>query len=153
MFAKRLKELRQQKRLSQYQLADLLKLTRGQLANYEQKKRQPDFDTLELLADFFKVSTDYLLGRTDDPTPPRAKQQKPPTHEEYVLDVLTLADAAIRIANLFNEDLIDENEYMRLNKLAVKKFPLRPAKGSPAAAHLEVNVPCTGVFEKKNKEQ
>ncbi|MEG3071083.1 MAG: hypothetical protein RQM92_09915 [Candidatus Syntrophopropionicum ammoniitolerans] len=60
-----------------------------------------------------------------------------------------LADAAIRIANLFNEDLIDEDEYLRLNRLAVKKFPLRPTKGSPAAAHLVVNVPCTGVFEKK----
>lgn len=92
-------------------------------------------------------SSHHDTGRTDDPTPPQAKKEEP-SHEEYVLDVKTLADAAIRIANLFNEDLIDEEEYLRLNALAVKKFPLNPTKGSPRAAHLEVDMPGTGVFEK-----
>lgn len=65
MFGKRLAELRNQKELSQYELADRLNLSRTQLANYEQGKREPDFETLVLLADFFEVSLDYLLGRTD----------------------------------------------------------------------------------------
>ena len=65
LFAKRLSELRKAKGLSQYELADRLGFSRGQLANYEQGKRQPDHEVLGQLADFFEVSTDYLLGRTD----------------------------------------------------------------------------------------
>lgn len=67
MFGKRLAFLRKQKSISQYKLAELLKLTRGQIANYEQGKRQPDYETLKMFADFFSVSTDYLLGKSDDP--------------------------------------------------------------------------------------
>ena len=66
-FGERLAQLRNQKELSQYKLAELLGFSRGQVANYEQGTRQPDFDTLKKLAAFFNVTTDYLLGRTDDP--------------------------------------------------------------------------------------
>lgn len=65
MFNKKLIELRKNLKLSQYELADRLGFSRGKLANYEQGTRQPDFDTLEKIADFFGVSTDYLLGRED----------------------------------------------------------------------------------------
>lgn len=67
MFAKRLISLRNLKELSQYEIAERLGFSRGQYANYEQGTREPDFETLQKLADFFEVSTDYLLGRTDDP--------------------------------------------------------------------------------------
>lgn len=65
MFEIRLAELRKQKKISQYALARLTNLSRGQIANYEQGIRQPDFKTLVILADFFEISLDYLLGRTD----------------------------------------------------------------------------------------
>ncbi|KYC71666.1 helix-turn-helix transcriptional regulator [Heyndrickxia faecalis] len=65
MFGKRLSALRKQKGLSQYELADKLGYSRGQIANYEQGKREPDYETLQKIADFFDVTTDYLLGRTD----------------------------------------------------------------------------------------
>ncbi|WP_041274401.1 helix-turn-helix domain-containing protein [Desulforamulus reducens] len=55
--------------LTQEQLAQQLGFTRGQVSNYEQGSREPDFETLKKIADFFKVTTDYMLGRTDDPTP------------------------------------------------------------------------------------
>ncbi|MTI84412.1 MAG: helix-turn-helix domain-containing protein [Firmicutes bacterium] len=64
-FSKRLVKLRKEKCLSQYELAKLLNLTRGQIANYEQGKRQPDYETLYKLANFFDASVDYLLGYTD----------------------------------------------------------------------------------------
>ena len=67
MFNDRLVLLRKRKGLSQYKLAEILNLTRGQVANYEQGKRQPDYETLKMFADFFNVSTDYLIGRSDDP--------------------------------------------------------------------------------------
>ncbi|MFJ7665559.1 helix-turn-helix domain-containing protein [Lysinibacillus sp. NPDC097195] len=68
MFGKILAGLRKERKLSQYDLAEKMNLSRGQIANYEQGKRQPDFDTLEKFADFFGVSTDLLLGRFKDIT-------------------------------------------------------------------------------------
>jgi transcriptional regulator with XRE-family HTH domain len=67
VFSKRLVELRKEKKMSQYEIADRLGFSRGQYANYEQGTREPDFSTLQKIADYFNVSTDYLLGRTDDP--------------------------------------------------------------------------------------
>lgn len=65
MFGKRLAELRNSRKISQYELANRLKFSRAQIANYEQGTREPDFQTLIILADFFDVSLDYLLGRTE----------------------------------------------------------------------------------------
>lgn len=64
-FAQRLVELRTEQGLSQYKLAETLGFSRGQIANYEQGSREPDHATLQQFADFFRVSVDYLLGRTD----------------------------------------------------------------------------------------
>ena len=41
---------------------------RSTIGEYESENKEPDFDTLVLIADFFHVSTDYLLGRTEDRT-------------------------------------------------------------------------------------
>ncbi len=69
MLKERLVKLRTNKGLSQYELARILNLSRGQISNYELGSRQPDYETLSKIADFFDVSTDYLLDRTDDPSP------------------------------------------------------------------------------------
>ncbi|HCJ4262186.1 TPA: helix-turn-helix domain-containing protein [Listeria innocua] len=66
MFSTRLSELRKKKGFSQYKLADELGFSRGQVANYEQGTREPDYQTLLKIADFFNVSTDYLLGRDEN---------------------------------------------------------------------------------------
>ncbi|WLR50072.1 helix-turn-helix transcriptional regulator [Bacillus tianshenii] len=68
-----LKRLRQSKGLTQTELAKKLDLTRGTYAHYEINKRQPDYETLHKIADFYNVSTDYLLGRTDKPRPAEPK--------------------------------------------------------------------------------
>lgn len=65
MFGKRLAELRNNIGISQYELAARMNLSRGQIANYEQGTREPDFATLIALADFFEISSDCLLGRDD----------------------------------------------------------------------------------------
>lgn len=65
MLGERIASLRKKRNLSQYDLAERLGFSRGQLANYEQGSRQPDYDTLIILADFFEVSTDYLLKGED----------------------------------------------------------------------------------------
>ena len=63
----RLKLLRKQKHMSQLSLAMKLNTTQMSISWYETGKREPDLKTLILIADFFDVSIDYLLERTDNP--------------------------------------------------------------------------------------
>ena len=67
MLGERLVELRKRKGLTQEEFSSLLNISRATYAQYEIDRRQPDYETLEKIADSHKVSTDYLLGRTDDP--------------------------------------------------------------------------------------
>ncbi|MCI9009987.1 MAG: helix-turn-helix transcriptional regulator [Clostridia bacterium] len=67
----RLKLLRKQKNLSQIQLAMALDLNQNSISRYETGAHQADYATLIKFADYFNVSLDYLLERTDDPTPPK----------------------------------------------------------------------------------
>ena len=61
----RLYELRLEKNVKQQDIANFIKCSRQGYANYENGARDPDNDTLVALADYFNVSVDYLLGRTD----------------------------------------------------------------------------------------
>ncbi len=71
IFSQRVKQLRLSKGVSQQQVADALGITKPGYQNYEYGRKTPSFAVLPLLADFFDVSTDYLLGRSDDPHLPR----------------------------------------------------------------------------------
>jgi len=63
----RLKELRQNKSITQKEMALYLGITERSYQRYEAAEREPDIKGLNKLADFFNVSADYLLGRTDKP--------------------------------------------------------------------------------------
>lgn len=65
---KRLKELRKKKRISQVGLAMALGMNQNSISRYENGEREADYKTLVAFADFFNVSIDYLLERTDDPS-------------------------------------------------------------------------------------
>ena len=54
--------------MTQQRLAIELNMNQNTLSRYETGERQADYQTLILLADYFSVSIDYLLERTDDPT-------------------------------------------------------------------------------------
>ena len=63
----RLKELRKSKGISQLRLAVLLDTTQNTISRYETGEREPGITELIRIADFFNVSVDYLLERTEDP--------------------------------------------------------------------------------------
>jgi HTH-type transcriptional regulator, competence development regulator len=63
MLKNKLIELRKEKKLRQEDIAKILGIARTTYAMYEQGNREPDFDTLNKMADYFEVSVDYLLGR------------------------------------------------------------------------------------------
>ncbi|MCI9336533.1 MAG: helix-turn-helix transcriptional regulator [Lachnospiraceae bacterium] len=65
-----LANLRKEKVLGQKEMASLLNLSVGTISNYENGVHSPDLDTLCRLAEFFGVTTDYLLGRTEYRCPP-----------------------------------------------------------------------------------
>ena len=66
-YYKRLRELREDSDLTQRQIAAILGLTQPQYFRYEQGYRDLPTDILIHLADLYKTSTDYILGRTDNP--------------------------------------------------------------------------------------
>lgn len=63
----RLRELRRSRGISQLKLAMDLGLNQNSISRYESGAREADYKTLVLFADYFNVSLDYLLERTDDP--------------------------------------------------------------------------------------
>ena len=63
----RLKYLREKKGISQLKLAMDLSLNQNSISRYENGLRQADYETLIKFADYFGVSVDYLLERTDNP--------------------------------------------------------------------------------------
>lgn len=90
----RLKELRKQTGETQEQIAALIKITRAAYTNIENGKREPDYETLSLLADHFGVSVDYLLGREDI--------KKSPSEEEELVgndpEMRTINDMFLRLS-------------------------------------------------------
>lgn len=67
-FAERLRDLRTQKGLSQVGLAKQLGLSNSTISMYERGEREPDFETLDLIGDFFNVDVNYLLGKEEGST-------------------------------------------------------------------------------------
>lgn len=65
MFSKRLKTLRNEKGITQQELADAINISRSTIAGYEIENKQPSYEVIGKLANFFSVSTDYLLGRDE----------------------------------------------------------------------------------------
>lgn len=63
----RLKELRKARNISQLKLALDLDMNQNSISRYETGERQADYETLIRFAEYFDVSLDYLLGRTDTP--------------------------------------------------------------------------------------
>ena len=67
ILAKRLKDLREGRRIYQRELAEVLGMSFRGYQNYETDQSEPKLTTLIAIADYYNVSIDYLVGRTDDP--------------------------------------------------------------------------------------
>lgn len=62
----RIKELREERGLSQKELAEILEISRPSITKYERSEREPSYAVLLKISDFFGVSSDYLLGKTNE---------------------------------------------------------------------------------------
>lgn len=68
MFAENLKTLRKSRGLTQVQFAEIFNISSGTIAMWETNKRVPDTSMLIKIAEFFNVTVDYLLGKSEVPT-------------------------------------------------------------------------------------
>lgn len=95
-FAQRLKALRKERGVTQQQLADGVGISKGGLSYYENAGRTPDISILERFADYFGVTTDYLLGRTN------AQTKK--TKLQAVCNYTGLSDKAVNLLSDLKEN-------------------------------------------------
>ncbi len=71
MYFPRLRDLREDHDLTQEQVGKLLHIRQNVYSRYEVGYRTLPLEYLLILADFYKTSTDYILGRTNNPHPPQ----------------------------------------------------------------------------------
>lgn len=113
-FAMRLKKLREQKRLNQTELANLLKVSNGSISKWERGDRQPDYETLENIADTFNVTIDYLLGRSDSKQEFNESQMNFSTPQEalsFILKQDMIADfGGYDLDSMSDEEIIEMAE-------------------------------------------
>ncbi|AKG67599.1 helix-turn-helix domain-containing protein [Lactobacillus helveticus] len=73
LFSNRLEQARKKAGWTKTYVASRLKLPLTTYANYEYGKREPDIDTITAISTLFNTSNDYLMGKTDDPSPMQNK--------------------------------------------------------------------------------
>lgn len=95
MFSARLKELRQKKNISQNRLGEKIGFSQQAVAKWETDRATPSPETLASIAMFFDVSTDYLIGVTDNPAPQSKK--KPAENGELEADKKELHEIIERL--------------------------------------------------------
>ena len=105
-FRTRLKQLRNEKKINQRELANFLKVAPSTISMYESGQREPNFEVLESLADFFNVDLNYLLGKSDKTTKLMIEDSQPT--QGLQIPVLGTVAAGIPISAV--EDILDYEE-------------------------------------------
>ena len=129
MIGKRITALRQEKRLTQQAVAEVVGLARATYAHYETDRHKPDDRTLCKLATFFNVTTDYLRGNTDL-RKPYILSGDPLLYERLLAEVGEegITPAGIHPVNLALSGFMKEN---KISKIKIRRDRL-PQSGLPA---------------------
>ncbi|MBO1701076.1 helix-turn-helix domain-containing protein [Eubacterium callanderi] len=114
-FSEMLKNLRKERGLTQEALAKALsigdfKISPSAVGMWEQGRREPDFETLDLIADFFNVDIDFLLGKTDKTTyipNPNKRKDESYAKNETEKKLLVLCRKANDVSEEEREDIIN----------------------------------------------
>ena len=78
LFGQRINQARKQRKETQAQLGALLGVSNAQISDMEAVKKTTTVENVALICRHYGVSADYLLGLTDDPTPPGAAEEEKP---------------------------------------------------------------------------
>lgn len=104
-FGERVKELRLDKGLTQQELANFFYLNKSSISRYEKDKQIPELETLEKLSDFFEVSLDYLLAKSDIKNPEEAIK----VNTSNSISTKGLSDENIKLINTMIKQLKNQN--------------------------------------------
>ena len=105
--AERIKQLRKKKGISQSELAALIGVKNNTVSTWERGTRKPDFEALDLLSDYFEVSSEYILGSRDK----EEARVKPTQKELDTLALLSIADEIKEITEKYSR-LSDKSQKM-----------------------------------------
>lgn len=142
IFKKRLKELRESEKITQFQLSDALNIGRASVSNYELGARIPDVSVLVSMAEYFGVTTDYLSGNSDFKNFPTVQSQQPDnkipqiynsleqlkrtinTYVRVYKQVDSNNESIIQLINKLLEDLIESIDFLSftVDKANLGKF-------------------------------
>ena len=107
-----LMELRKEKNIGQKELAAYLRLSTGTISNYENGVHSPDLNTLCKLADYFEVTTDYLLNRTTYRYTSQKMEQR--LNQEYTLS--DVVDTVLCCDSSSVNQLMEYAQYLQYKK-------------------------------------
>lgn len=107
MFFERLKELREERNLNQTDLAKHLNISQGTIGNWETNKRVPDVKMILKIADYFDVSVDYLLGKTNERRKTVPNEKSLSEKQQEIIDI---------VVKLSEDDIKRVLEYAELLK-------------------------------------
>ncbi|GIP48375.1 HTH-type transcriptional regulator ImmR [compost metagenome] len=109
----RIKYLREQRQLTQKDLASQADISVVQLSRYETNDRKPDPEVLRNIVDALDTSADYLLGRTPDPSPAAEKGMSLSFFggpEAYTADEIAMMEAALKAYREQKKKLLNGDE-------------------------------------------
>jgi transcriptional regulator with XRE-family HTH domain len=147
-FSSRLRKLRHECGLLQRDVEEVLCLGMGALSQYERGLREPGFDLLVTFADFFDVSIDYLLGRSDAPeSSPALRAARVGLQERGMVDqpLQELVQTAVREwPGVFGFPKLARNARVSpemLQRMLTGELPMAAEVGARLAAHLGFPLP------------
>lgn len=112
-FGERLRSLRIEKDLNQEEFGKIFNMPKSRISQYETNKRQADDETKKIFADYFKVSLDYLMGRSDIRNPESL------TLDEELQQLLNDPDTLVAFKDFHN--LTDTDKQEIINFIKFKK--------------------------------
>jgi len=120
-FGERFKELRMEKGLTQDKLAQSFSINKSSISRYEKNAQIPENPALQAFADFFQVSMDYLLGRTDIRSTKLSQQYTPGLTKSNERDIGKLLNHTLDMiksqdAIMLNGEMLDEEDLEILAK-------------------------------------
>jgi transcriptional regulator with XRE-family HTH domain len=111
-FGQRLRKLREEKGDTQKQLARVLNVSESTIGMYERGEREPNFETLNKIANYFGVPVDYLMGRTENP------KSKKITFEDLDKDERDFVEQVREVAAEYGYELSDP-EFVKIFRAAL----------------------------------
>lgn len=113
MFEQRLRATRKANKLTQEQLAKLLKTTKGTISNYENGYSTPSNEMLASIAEVLNVSSDYLLGISDNPTPSETNLIDITNNFEFVIPKGTIFISNLYLDEIVTEDTLTVSDFLK----------------------------------------